>query len=171
MSVSSGAALAETGINARSGCYYAIYTDTTELAKTVVGPSNFTGINNTTFNAELTFDVTDAFDGNVALYAWNSSTGGYRPGLNLIEIEKNSNYMAILQSTGIREASLFPSKTGNKVVNSIGKTIDEYTENFISGFAGHGWKLWEYISGKYKLEIDALMVRGTFTVFELQCKK
>ena len=79
--------------------------------------------------------------------------------------------MAILQSTGIRGFLVSVKKTGNKVVNSIGKTIDEYTENFISGFAGHGWKLWEYISGKYKLEIDALMVRGTFTVFELLVQK
>ncbi len=79
--------------------------------------------------------------------------------------------MAILQSTGIRGFLVSVKKTGNKVVNSIGKTIDEYTENFLSGFAGHGWKLWEYISGKYKLEIDALMVRGTFTVFELLVQK
>ena len=64
--------------------------------------------------------------------------------------------MAILQSTGIRGFLVSVKKTGNKVVNSIGKTIDEYTENFLSGFAGHGWKLWEYISGKYKLEIDAI---------------
>mgnify|MGYP000918766070 CR=1 FL=1 len=83
---------------------------------------------------------------------------------------KNDN-MAILQSTGIRGFLVSVKKTGNKVVNSIGKTIDEYTENFLSGFAGHGWKLWEYISGKYKLEIDALMVRGTFTVFELLVQK
>ena len=47
--------------------------------------------------------------------------------------------MAILQSTGIRGFLVSVKKTGNKVVNSIGKTIDEYTENFISGFAGHGW--------------------------------
>lgn len=79
--------------------------------------------------------------------------------------------MAILQSTGIRGFLVSVKKTGGKVVNSIGKTIDEYTENFLSGFAGHGWKLWEYISGKYKLEIDALMVRGTFTVFELLVQK
>ena len=79
--------------------------------------------------------------------------------------------MAILQSTGIRGFLVSVKKTGNKVVNSIGKTIDEYTENFLSGFAGHGWKLWEYISGKYKLEIDVLMVRGTFTVFELLVQK
>ena len=51
--------------------------------------------------------------------------------------------MAILQSTGIRGFLVSVKKTGNKVVNSIGKTIDEYTENFLSGFAGHGWKLWE----------------------------
>ena len=79
--------------------------------------------------------------------------------------------MAILQSTGIRGFLVSVKKTGNKVVNSIGKTIDEYTENFLSGFAGHGWKLWEYISGKYKLEIDALIARGAFTVFELLVKK
>ena len=45
--------------------------------------------------------------------------------------------MAILQSTGIRGFLVSVKKTGNKVVNSIGKTIDKYTENFLSGFAGH----------------------------------
>jgi hypothetical protein len=47
--------------------------------------------------------------------------------------------------------------TGRKLSNSV----KEYAEDFVSGFAGHGWKLWEYIKGKWKLEIDSLVVRET----------
>lgn len=57
--------------------------------------------------------------------------------------------------------------TGRKLSNGV----KEYVEDFVSGFAGHGWKLWEYIKGKWKLEIDALLVRGQFTVFELLISK
>lgn len=28
-------------------------------------------------------------------------------------------------------------------------------------FTGHGWKLWEYMTGKWKLEIDTIVVRET----------
>ena len=57
--------------------------------------------------------------------------------------------------------------TGRKLSNGV----KEYVEDFVSGFADHGWKLWEYIKGKWKLEIDALLVRGQFTVFELLISK
>ncbi|UVP31266.1 hypothetical protein NXW58_14120 [Bacteroides faecis] len=36
--------------------------------------------------------------------------------------------------------------TGRKLSNGV----KEYVEDFVSGFAGHGWKLWEYIKGKWK---------------------
>ncbi|MFR2354759.1 MAG: hypothetical protein ACLS72_24435, partial [Bacteroides ovatus] len=49
--------------------------------------------------------------------------------------------------------------------------VKEYVEDFMSGFAGHGWKLWEYIKGKWMLEIDAIRVRGQFTIFELLVSK
>jgi len=69
--------------------------------------------------------------------------------------------MAELSSTGIHGKSLFSSiKSGTK-----------YVERFLSGFAGYGWKLWEYTSGKWKLEVDALTVRGQMTIFELLISK
>jgi len=69
--------------------------------------------------------------------------------------------MAELSSTGIHGKSLFSSiKSGTK-----------YVERFLSGFAGYGWKLWEYTSGKWKLEVDALTVRGQMTIFELLVSK
>lgn len=75
--------------------------------------------------------------------------------------------MAIL-SNGKFYGSLCSVKaTGRKLSNGV----KEYVEDFVSGFAGHGWKLWEYIKGKWKLEIDALLVRGQFTVFELLISK
>lgn len=57
--------------------------------------------------------------------------------------------------------------TGRKLSNGV----KEYVEDFVSGFAGHGWKLWEYIKGKWKLEIDSLVVRETMVVFELLIQK
>ena len=58
-------------------------------------------------------------------------------------------------------------ETGQKLANGV----KEYVEDFVSGFAGHGWKIWEYVSGKWMLEVDALKVRGQFTVFELLVSK
>ena len=57
--------------------------------------------------------------------------------------------------------------TGRKLSNGV----KEYVEDFVSGFTGHGWKLWEYIKGKWKLEIDSLVVRETMVVFELLIQK
>lgn len=79
--------------------------------------------------------------------------------------------MAILQNTGIKGFLVSVRKTGNKILNSVGKYVDEYAENFMTGFAGYGWKIWEYVAGKWMLEIDALRVRGTMTVFELLISK
>ena len=46
---------------------------------------------------------------------------------------------------------------------------------FISGFTGQGWRLWKHKIangvGRYKLEIDDLMVRGTMVIFELIISK
>lgn len=62
-------------------------------------------------------------------------------------------------------------KTGRQVLNAAGEWVAEIVEDFVSGFAGHGWKIWEYVKGKWKLEIDAIVVRGTMTIFELLIQK
>ena len=48
---------------------------------------------------------------------------------------------------------------------------EKIVEFFLSGFSGYGWKIWEYVKGKWMLEIDAIRVRGQFTVFELLISK
>lgn len=51
------------------------------------------------------------------------------------------------------------------------KMGEKIVEFFLSGFSGYGWKIWEYVKGKWMLEIDAIRVRGQFTVFELLVSK
>jgi len=58
-----------------------------------------------------------------------------------------------------------------KFLCSTIKSGSTYVENFLTGFAGYGWKIWEYVSGKWMLEIDALRVRGTMIVYELLISK
>lgn len=47
----------------------------------------------------------------------------------------------------------------------------EVVEDFMSGFAGYGWKIWEYVKGKWMLEIDSIRVREQFIVFEMLVSK
>lgn len=58
----------------------------------VCGPSGFNPENNALFNATLTFEVTNATEGNITLWAWNDTPGGmgYLPTINLIEINKTA---------------------------------------------------------------------------------
>lgn len=51
--------------------------------------------------------------------------------------------------------------TGRKLKNGAAVMI----EDFLSGFNGYGWKLWKK-DGAWKLEIDELLVRRSFTTFE-----
>lgn len=51
--------------------------------------------------------------------------------------------------------------TGRKLKNGAAVMI----EDFMSGFNGYGWKLWKK-DGAWKLEIDELLVRRSFTTFE-----
>lgn len=53
-------------------------------------------------------------------------------------------------------------ETGRKLKNGA----KELVEDFISGFNGHGWKLWKR-GDSWRLELDELMVRKSFQVFEL----
>ena len=88
--------------------------------------------------------------------------------------------MAILSSTGITGFFSSAKVTGKQILNKAGKLIPKYEEYFLSGFAGYGWKIWNYRSEKnaedeelkkYKLEIDSITVRESMTVFELLIQK
>lgn len=68
--------------------------------------------------------------------------------------------MAILLSSGIYG-----------FISSLKKTAGEYAEHFLSGFSGYGWKIWEHKTGRYKLEIDDISVRGSMTIYELLVEK
>lgn len=62
-------------------------------------------------------------------------------------------------------------KTGRQVMNAAGEWVAEVVEDFMSGFAGYGWKIWEYVKGKWMLEIDSIRVREQFIVFEMLVSK
>lgn len=88
--------------------------------------------------------------------------------------------MAILSSTGITGFFSSAKVTGKQILNKAGKLIPKYEEYFLSGFAGYGWKIWNYRSEKnaedeelkkYKLEIDSITIRESMTVFELLIQK
>lgn len=53
-------------------------------------------------------------------------------------------------------------ETGRRFKNGA----KELVEDFISGFNGHGWKLWKR-GDSWRLELDELMVRKSFQAFEL----
>lgn len=53
-------------------------------------------------------------------------------------------------------------ETGRRLKNGA----KELVEDFISGFNGHGWKLWKR-GDSWRLELDELLVRKSFQVFEL----
>ena len=75
--------------------------------------------------------------------------------------------MAILSNGKFYGFLCSVKETGQKLANGV----KEYMEDFMSGFAGHGWKLWEYMTGKWKLEIDTIVVRETMLVFEMLISK
>jgi hypothetical protein len=75
--------------------------------------------------------------------------------------------MAILSNGKFYGFLCSVKETGQKLANGV----KEYVEDFVSGFAGHGWKLWEYVKGKWKLEIDTIVVRETMIVFEMLISK
>lgn len=64
--------------------------------------------------------------------------------------------MAILSSTGVSGFLSSAKATGKQILNKAGKLIPEYIEDFVSGFAGHGWKIWERVSGIWRIETDEL---------------
>ena len=78
--------------------------------------------------------------------------------------------MAGLGNTGIKGFIGSAVFTGQKILKK-GKEIPEMVEDFISGFFGKGWKIWQWKPGRYKMEIDDLTVRGSLSVFELLIQK
>jgi hypothetical protein len=89
MSVGAGNAVNET---TRPYCFYKVTANGIATNPVVVGPEGFTGLGNVNFNAEISFNVTSASDGNVVFWVWNNYPGGegYRPAVNLIEITKTA---------------------------------------------------------------------------------
>lgn len=77
--------------------------------------------------------------------------------------------MAKLSST-IIDGFISSAKRTGKTILKRGVEIPEIVEDFISGFAGTGWKIWKR-AGKWVLEIDNLVIRKTMTVFELLTQK
>lgn len=75
--------------------------------------------------------------------------------------------MAILSNGKFYGFLCSVKETGQKLANGV----KEYVEDFVSGFSGHGWKLWEYVKGKWKLEIDTIVVRETMLIFEMLISK
>lgn len=87
MSVSAGYALE---YNYEDDALYRVDVNGVEGTPVAAGVLGFTGVNNSNFNAETTFTVGTAGNGNVNLYIYNNINWGYRPGVNLIEITKLS---------------------------------------------------------------------------------
>ena len=79
--------------------------------------------------------------------------------------------MAILSTAKVVGMLASAKKTGRQVMNAAGEWVAEVVEDFMSGFAGHGWKIWEYVKGKWMLEIDSIRVREQFIVFEMLVSK
>ena len=79
--------------------------------------------------------------------------------------------MAILSTAKIVGMLSSAKKTGRQVMNAAGEWVAEVVEDFVSGFMGHGWKIWEYVKGKWMLEIDSIRVREQFIVFEMLVSK
>lgn len=79
--------------------------------------------------------------------------------------------MAILSTAKIVGMLSSAKKTGRQVMNAAGEWVAEVVEDFMSGFTGYGWKIWEYVKGKWMLEIDSIRVREQFIVFEMLVSK
>ncbi|WP_330940729.1 hypothetical protein [Bacteroides sp. MSB163] len=79
--------------------------------------------------------------------------------------------MAILSTAKVVGMLASAKKTGRQVMNAAGEWVAEAVEDFMSGFVGYGWKIWEYVKGKWMLEIDSIRVREQFIVFEMLVSK
>lgn len=67
--------------------------------------------------------------------------------------------MAYTYDSGVERAVYSTKKTGRTLPNGA----TEMTEDFDSGFSGHGFKIWKTDDGFYKIEADELMIRKSLT--------
>ena len=81
------------------------------------------------------------------------------------------NDMAILSRTKIVGALSSAKWTGRKLLSKAGILAKESVEWFRSGFDGYGWKIWEFLPGKWKVETDYLTVRGQMLIVEMLISK
>lgn len=79
--------------------------------------------------------------------------------------------MAIISSTGITGFLQSVEKLTTKTLNKFGVEVPQFRSTFTEGFNGSGFKMWKKDTGKYKLELDELLVRGAMTIYELICSK
>lgn len=70
--------------------------------------------------------------------------------------------MAYLFDGGFTGFLYSMKETGRKLKDGA----KELVEDFVSGFNGHGWKLWKR-NDSWRLEVDELLVRKSLTTFEM----
>lgn len=73
----------------------------------------------------------------------------------------------------VEELAKMYDLTVSHVATLMGTIVKDYvsSEKFVSGFAGEGMKLYKTIDGNWNLEVDNLVVRKLFTVFQLVVQK
>lgn len=73
----------------------------------------------------------------------------------------------------VEELAKMYDLTVSHVATLMGTIVKDYvsSEKFVSGFAGEGMKLYKAIDGSWNMELDNLVVRKLFTVFQLVVQK
>ena len=73
----------------------------------------------------------------------------------------------------VEELAKIYDLTVSHVATLMGTIVKDYvsSEKFVSGFAGEGMKLYKAIDGSWNMELDNLVVRKLFTVFQLVVQK
>ena len=73
----------------------------------------------------------------------------------------------------VEELAKMYDLTVSHVATLMGTIVKDYvsSEKFVSGFAGEGMKLYKAIDGSWNMELDNLVVRKLFSVFQLVVQK
>lgn len=73
----------------------------------------------------------------------------------------------------VEELAKMYDLTVSHVATLMGTIVKDYvsSEKFVSGFAGEGMKLYKTIDGSWNMELDNLVVRKLFSVFQLVVQK
>lgn len=73
----------------------------------------------------------------------------------------------------VEELAKMYDLTVSHVATLMGTIVKDYvsSEKFVSGFAGEGMKLYKAIDGSWNMELDKLVVRKLFSVFQLVVQK